>query len=119
MKRSQGFTLLEVLVALAIFAVAALSVMRAVSQNLNNLGYLEQKTLASMVADNELAQLHLSGDYPSSVKRGKSTLADQEWYWTVASSKTQQQLLRQIEVSVATDPQRKHSVITVKTYVSN
>lgn len=119
MKQYQGFTLLEVLVALAIFAIAALSVMSAVSQNLNTLGYLEQKTLAAMVADNELAQLHLSGQYPTSTKQGKSMLADREWYWTVKNTKTQQQLLRQIEVSVATDPQRKHSVVTVKTYVTN
>ncbi|EAS62977.1 type II secretion system protein GspI [Photobacterium angustum] len=119
MRSKQGFTLLEVLVALAIFAVAALGIMKAVSQHLNTLGYLEEKTFAAMVADNELAQLHLSGQYPTSSKTGKSTLADREWYWTVKSIKTQQKLLRQIEISVASDPQREHSVITVKTYVVN
>lgn len=119
MKSKQGFTLLEVLVALAIFAVAALSIMKAVSQHINTLGYLEEKTFAAMVADNELAQLHLSGEYPSSSKTGKSMMAGREWYWAVKSVKTQQALLKQIEISVATDPQREHSVIMVKTYVAN
>lgn len=119
MKSKQGFTLLEVLVALAIFAVAALSIMKSVSQHINTLGYLEEKTFAAMVADNELAQLHLSGQYPSSSKTGKSMMAGREWYWTVKSVKTQQALLKQIEISVATDPQREHSVIMVKTYVAN
>jgi general secretion pathway protein I len=119
MRHKKGFTLLEVLVALAIFAVAALSIMKAVSQHLNTLGYLEQKTLAAMVADNELARLQLSGEYPTASKQGKSTLANREWYWTVKSIKTQQNLLHQIEISVASDPQRQYSVITVKTYVAN
>lgn len=119
MKNKQGFTLLEVLVALAVFAVAAMSILKAVSQHVNTLGYLEEKTFAAMVADNTLAQLHLSGEYPSASKTGKTTLANREWYWTAKSIKTQQSLLRQIEISVATDPQREHSVITVKTYVAN
>lgn len=41
--RSQsGMTLLEVLVALAIFATAAISVIRAVTQHINTLSYLEE-----------------------------------------------------------------------------
>lgn len=64
-RRVRGLTLLEVLVALAVFATAALSVMKAVSQHLNTLGYLEEKTFAAMVADNEMAKIRLSGEIPT------------------------------------------------------
>lgn len=86
--RQRGMTLLEVLVALAVFATAALSVMKAVSQHLNTLSYLEEKTFAAMVADNELAKVRLSGEIPTSAKKGKSELAGREWYWTIKTTKT-------------------------------
>ena len=42
-KAKQGFTLLEVLVALAIFATAAIATIRSVSQHINTLNFLEEK----------------------------------------------------------------------------
>ncbi len=63
MKRSnQGMTLLEVLVALAIFATAALSVMRSVTQHISTLSFLEEKTLAMKRSD---------GTGPCFIKRGR------------------------------------------------
>ncbi|MGF1759062.1 type II secretion system minor pseudopilin GspI [Photobacterium sagamiensis] len=119
MKRNRGMTLLEVLVALAVFATAALSVMKAVSQHLNTLGYLEQKTFAVMVADNELAKIRLSGQIPASEKRGKSELAGREWYWSIKNTKTADGFLRALDATVATDAERKQTVVTVRTYVAN
>lgn len=117
--RARGMTLLEVLVALAVFATAALSVMKAVSQHLNTLGYLEEKTFAAMVADNELAKVRLSGEIPTAVKRGKSELAGREWYWSIKSTKTADGFLRALDVTVATDAERKLSIVTLRTYVEN
>ncbi|WEM42179.1 type II secretion system minor pseudopilin GspI [Photobacterium sp. DA100] len=118
-RRVRGLTLLEVLVALAVFATAALSVMKAVSQHLNTLGYLEEKTFAAMVADNEMAKIRLSGQIPTSVRRGKSELAGREWYWSIKSTQTADGYLRALDVTVATDEARKKSVVTLRTYVEN
>ncbi|WP_033933817.1 MULTISPECIES: type II secretion system minor pseudopilin GspI, partial [Pseudomonadota] len=60
MKSKRGFTLLEVLVALAIFATAAISVIRSVSQHINTVNYLEEKMFAAMVVDNQMAQVMLN-----------------------------------------------------------
>ncbi|MGL5728054.1 MAG: type II secretion system minor pseudopilin GspI, partial [Plesiomonas sp.] len=57
MKR--GFTLLEVLVALAVFAVAALAVMQAASGHVRSLSLLEEKLFAGWVAENQQALLAL------------------------------------------------------------
>ncbi|MCG7584380.1 type II secretion system minor pseudopilin GspI [Photobacterium sp. OFAV2-7] len=118
-KGNRGMTLLEVLVALAVFATAALSVMKAVSQHLNTLGYLEEKTFAAMVADNELTKMRLSGQIPTTEKKGKSELAGREWYWSIKSTKTADGFLRALDVTVATDQARKQSVVTLRTYVEN
>ena len=54
-KRS-GFTLIEVLVALAIISIALLSALRAAGQGTNNVGELRSRLLAGWVAENLLAE---------------------------------------------------------------
>ncbi len=110
-------TLLEVLVALAIFATAALSVLRSVTQHINTLSYLEEKTFASMVVDNQMALMMLDKP-PTSVKKGETELAGQTWYWTIAPVKTTSDILKSVDVSVATTKDQKSSLLTVRTYVA-
>lgn len=57
MKR--GFTLLEVMLALAIFALAAMAVLQIASGALSNQHVLEEKTVAGWVAENQTALLYL------------------------------------------------------------
>lgn len=63
--RSRGFTLLEVLVALAIFALVAAVVLTAAGRSVNNAGRLEALTLAGWIADNRLTELQLQQPAPS------------------------------------------------------
>ncbi|NKQ09296.1 type II secretion system minor pseudopilin GspI [Pseudomonas sp. SST3] len=63
--RSSGFTLLEVLVALAIFAIVAAVVLTAAGRSVNNAGRLEALTLAGWIADNRLTELQLQQPAPS------------------------------------------------------
>ena len=48
----QGFSLLEVLVALAILGISLGAAIKATSSSLGNAGYLQQRTLAHWVAMN-------------------------------------------------------------------
>ncbi len=64
MKRARGFTLLEVLVALAIFAMVAASVLSASARSLQNASRLEDKTLAMWIADNRLNELQMEQTPP-------------------------------------------------------
>ncbi|MBD8514849.1 type II secretion system minor pseudopilin GspI [Photobacterium sp. SP02] len=114
-----GFTLLEVLVAMAIFATAALSVMKAVGQHINAMGYLEQKTFATMVADNELARIRIAGERLTAEKKGKSELAGRQWYWSIKSTATADGYLRALDIVVATDEALKDRVATLRTYIEN
>lgn len=115
-KRRCGFTLLEVLIALAIFATAAISVIRTVTQHVNTINYLEDKTLAAMVADNQMAMVMLN---PTSLaaKQGKAELAGRLWYWRVTPIATAVPVLAAFDVSVA-DSENGQALVTVRSYVS-
>ncbi|WP_312519581.1 type II secretion system minor pseudopilin GspI [Stutzerimonas nitrititolerans] len=63
--REGGFTLLEVLVALAIFAIVAAVVLTAAGRSLNNAARLEALTLAGWIADNRLTELQLQQPEPA------------------------------------------------------
>ncbi|HEV7836220.1 MAG TPA: type II secretion system minor pseudopilin GspI [Caballeronia sp.] len=62
--RSRGFTMIEVLVALAIIAVALAASLRAVGALANGEADLHRRLLAGWSADNELAQLRLTHTWP-------------------------------------------------------
>jgi general secretion pathway protein I len=114
-KTVRGMTLLEVLIALAIFATAAISIIRAVSQHINTLSYLEEKAFASMVVDNQMAKLMLDTAKPKA-KKGKEKLAGREWYWNIQPVETADNLLSAVDVSVATDA-KASPIVTVRSYV--
>ncbi|HYG43172.1 MAG TPA: type II secretion system minor pseudopilin GspI [Bordetella sp.] len=60
----RGFTLIEVLVALAIIAVAMGAAVRATQVMLDNNRAIRNKTLALLAAENALAQLRLEQSFP-------------------------------------------------------
>ena len=80
MKR--GFTLLEVMLALAIFALAAMAVLQIASGALSNQQILEEKTVAGWVAENQTALLYLMTREQRAVRhQGESDMAGSRWYW--------------------------------------
>ncbi|WP_068715560.1 type II secretion system minor pseudopilin GspI [Vibrio tritonius] len=114
---SAGFTLLEVLVALAIFATAAVSVMRAVSQHINTMNYLEEKMFASIVADNQMAKVMLAPKQLAA-KEGKESMAGQDWFWKIKPVNTSSGTLKAFDVMVSKD-KKASPLITVRSYVGS
>src|SRR5690606_41115542 len=60
-RQLRGFTLLEVMIALTIFAAIAIVISDTASQSASSLIHLQDKTLAAMVAENRMAELRLNG----------------------------------------------------------
>ncbi len=70
-RRERGFTLLEVMIALAIIAVAMAAALRATGVMAANNRALQDKALGLMAAENMLAQLRLQGVLP---RAGQQTI---------------------------------------------
>jgi general secretion pathway protein I len=110
-------TLLEVMIALAIFATAAISVVRSVSQHINTIAYLEEKTFAAMVADNRMALTQLSGA-AGKAHSGKSELAGREWFWKVTPVATSADMIQAFDVSVSAEKAQQNPTVTVRSYAA-
>ena len=80
--RTTGFTLIEVLVALAIVAIGMAAVMRTVTSSADTVSYLRDKTFAQWVALNQIATLRISGQQPQVGKSdGEIDYAGRTWLW--------------------------------------
>jgi general secretion pathway protein I len=99
--RGAGFTLVEILVALAVLAIAVAAVVTAVSGHVNNAAYLRERTLAHWVAMNKVTELQVGGDWPEpGTQQGDSLMAAQEWSWQVTVSNTGDADVRRLDVKV-------------------
>lgn len=98
---SRGFTLLEVMVAMTIFAIAGMALIQATATQTATLSTLESRTFARWVAENQLAQATLEQRWPQeSWVNGESDMAGQRWYWRWQGVKTGDENLRAMDVEV-------------------
>jgi len=98
---ARGFTLIEVLVALAIVAIGMAAVMGALTSSANTISYLRDKTFAQWVALNQIANLRLSGQQPPiGNSNGDTDFAGRSWHWRQEVVATQVPGVERIDVSV-------------------
>ena len=80
--QSSGFTLIEVLVALAVVAIGMAAVLEAMSSSANTAMYLQSKTFAEWVALNRIETVRLSGNVPTAGTSNDTTdFAGRSWEW--------------------------------------
>ena len=67
--RQPGFTLVEILVALTIVAIALMASIRAVGSLTTSAGDMRARTLAQWSAENRLSQIRIQREYPAVGRR--------------------------------------------------
>jgi general secretion pathway protein I len=97
-----GFTLVEILVALAIVAVALAAGMRALAQSADGATTLKARTLALWVAENRLAIAQLANPSPPiGTSNGDAIQAGSRFLWRETVSGTPNPAFRKIEILVS------------------
>jgi general secretion pathway protein I len=105
-----GFTLLEVMVALAVLAIALAALIKGVSANSANAAYLRDKSFAHWVGMNVVAEQQLAGEWKEKgVKRGEEEMGNHTWYWSAKVSETFDEDVRRLDVEVRANEERDAS----------
>ncbi|MFP4154693.1 MAG: type II secretion system minor pseudopilin GspI [Halothiobacillaceae bacterium] len=98
---ARGFTLLEVLVALAVLAIALGAVIKAAGDGARVIGGLQGSTLAQVIAVDEMNRLRLSGDWPAvGTRSGEVEFDGSPWVWERTVEATELPVLRKVTLRV-------------------
>ena len=120
MRRLAGMTLIEVMVALAIFAITGAAILKATGDHIGSVGQIEEITLATWVANNQLTRAHLDNQWPpKSNQRGNEEMAGRTWFWQQTVTQTNDRDLRAIEVEVGLDSSYESHITAVVSFVAN
>lgn len=100
-----GFTLIEVLIALAIVSIALLAALRAAGQGTSNVEALRLRLLAGWVAENVLAEQRARGDWPPpGILRGAEHQGGIAFAWREEVIATPNARFRRVDIRVFTPP---------------
>ncbi len=108
-KHSQnGFTLAEVLVALAVLAIALAAVLGVTSQSIKTTIDLRDRTLAMWQAQDRMTLHQLQHDWlAADTTSGESQVNGRTWYWKEQISSTPQVDIRRVEIEIRADEKKE------------
>ena len=113
-QQADGFTLLEVLIALVVLAIALAAAITATSRYVDNSAYLRNRSLAHWVAMNRITEAYLETEWPGvGKKRGDESMGGNEWSWTREVLTTADDDVRRVEVEVRVSAGDDHPVATL------
>ena len=99
---SRGFTLLEVLIALLVLALALVALARTAALQVENFTELRERTLADWLAQQVLAETRLANPLPNPARSsGQRRYGGRDWHWELEIQATQVPTIRRLDVRVA------------------
>lgn len=113
-RRTDGFTLIEMMVALAVFSLAALALIRLESATIRGTAILGDTLIAQMVARNVAIEAMTDPRAPTlGTARGSERNGGRDWRWTRTTKPTGDARILRIDVTVADAAGRNAGHLTV------
>ncbi len=120
LKKHKGFTLLEVLAALAVVAIALTALFSALTQGTRLTSRVEERMIGNWVASNTMTELKAFNSWPQTGERKVDVqMAGREWYVVHTIKETKDENIRRIEVNVSLDKRGEYQVASLFSYFLN
>ncbi len=101
-RHAQGFTLIEVIIALVIISISLTGMAVTMGSMLDNATVLRERTYASWIAQNRIVEMRLAGTVPETgTTTGEVEYANTFWEWRAEVSETGVENLYRIDVEVS------------------
>lgn len=114
---TKGFTLLELLIAVAIFSIAGVAAMKAASEHVRAVTMLEERTYASYVAENQLHAVQLEKTWPLKNESKTVEFANRTWLWQQQIRKTADSNFSAVVVQVSLAEEPNRVIVELQTYL--
>jgi len=102
MNRLRAFTLVEVMVALAIIALSLTAVAAKMSRMIDTSNSMRERTYASWIAQNKIAEMRLANVLPEvSATSGEVDYAHTTWRWRAVVSESGIENLFRVDVEIS------------------
>jgi general secretion pathway protein I len=96
-----GFTLIEILVALAVMVIAMTALWKGLAQGVAVSQGMSDRVVARWVAENRIVERQVMDEWPDArAYNGTEQMGGRTWYWQEQIATTGQDSLRSITVSV-------------------
>lgn len=119
--RVRGFTLLEVLIALAVIGLVLPPLLINSAERIHGLKVMEEKIIANLVAQNRLVlyrvESRLGGKRPPRREDGSEFMAGRDWFWQAETEQTELEGYFRIEVRVDTQKDLAQPKARVSAYL--
>jgi len=114
-----GFTLIEILVALAIAAIGLVAIAKSLSHNVDIVQQLESRIIASWVASNRMSEIRMAREFRSSGESiTNQEMAGRSWKIIDSYFSTTDPNIARIVVDVYEDNEPEFSIITDVGYIA-
>ena len=101
-KRQRGFTLIEVLIALMVISISLVAIAGEMISMLNAANTMQERTYASWIAQNKIAELRLANVVPEAgSSSGETNYANVDWSWRAVVEETGVENLFRVDVTVS------------------
>jgi general secretion pathway protein I len=106
--RYRGFTLVEILVALAVIAISLAAAMTTLGGSIDTVVALRERTVAMWMAQNRLTLHYVARSWPAlETSEGTTEMAGHEWRWREQVQSTPDNDVRRIEIEIRVAPERE------------
>lgn len=123
MNKLRGFTLIEVMVALAIVATALPALMMLITSQLQGAGITREKTQAFWIAENQLTRLQMRRNLIDNftlpdTQNGELERGGQTWYWELETQDTEVEDFKRLDIRVALADDKESYLATLTGFIS-
>ena len=120
-RTTSGLILIEVLVALAITAIALTAISKAIHDNIRATLYLQDKSIAAWLGVNVMNQALLGLLLPQTATSAHNQLSHtvflgQTLWWTIIKTTTPNKFITKLIVEVFSTPQHHTPLLTLESY---
>lgn len=116
---TRGFTLFEVLVALAVMAFGIAALWKGLTQSINVSTALPDRIAARWVAQNRLILRQARSEWPQPrTYQGVMNMGDRRWYWKEDIEASEDPLLRKITVRVSAEDKKSPSLFSMEGFLT-